>query len=500
MSARALAVSALLTPLLLLACATSQPAARRALPNVVVIYADDMGWGDLAAQWPESRIPTPHLDRLAAEGMRFNDAHSSSGICTPSRYALHTGRYHWRSFHGIVNSFEASVFVEEDVTLPELMRSAGYRTACIGKWHLGWDWAALRREDAAAHEGPPLAADFDWSRPVPDGPLAHGYDHYFGDDVPNFPPYAWIEDDRVVQAPSVPYAPDPQPAEGHHEGRPGPMLEGWRLDAVMPELTRRAVDWIAAQQDAEQPFFLYLPWTGPHAPIVPSEAFAGTTDVGGYGDFLAQCDDSAGQVLAALERHGLADDTVVIFTSDNGPEHYAYPRARDLEHRSMGPLRGLKRDVWEGGHRVPFVVRWPGVVEPGAVNDALVHQVDVMATLADVVGVSLAPGVAPDGRSLLPLWRGDPDAGPARRSHVINTFAQRWGLRLDDWVFLEADSGAHTKVPAWWDEDLPPGEAPLLYRLSSDPGQRVDVSGEHPELVAEARRLLAAIRAGDPGP
>ncbi len=461
------------------------------LPNIVILYADDMGYGDLHANNPESKIPTPHLDRLATDGMRFTDAHSSSGVCTPSRYALLTGRAHWRQFHGIVDSFGPSVLPKDRLTLPELLRDRGYRTACIGKWHLGWDWQAIRRPDRTGNG----AEAFDWTRPIPDGPLAHGFDHYFGDDVPNFPPYAWIEDDRVVTPPTEPYAPDPKPPEGAHEGRPGPMVAGWRLDAVMPELTRRAVAWIGAQKGSARPFFLYFPFTSPHAPIVPTEEFRGRSEAGPYGDFVLQTDATVGAVLAALDEHGLAANTLVIFSSDNGPEHYAFERVRKTGHRSMGQLRGVKRDVWEGGHRVPFVVRWPGVVQGGAVSNALLCQTDVMATLAAVVGADLPRDAAEDGFDQLPVWRGE--AAAVRTFAVHNTSARRWAVREGDHVLIEDPTGSETRVPEWfaaaegWAAEPAPA---LLFDLRRDPGQRRNRLHEEPERVAALRALLARLR------
>lgn len=471
-------------PLLLCLLLAGSAAARDVRPNVVLVYADDMGYGDLGVQNPDSKIPTPNLDRLAGEGMRFTDAHSSSGICTPSRYALLTGRHHWRKFHGIVQAFGPSVFDAERLTMAEMFRAAGYATACVGKWHLGWDWSAIRRGEA-----------FDWSQPIGDGPLAHGFDHYFGDDVPNFPPYAWIEDDRVLEAPTVPYVPDPRPTEGNPEGRPGPMVAGWRQDAVMPRLTEHAVDWIAARAADEAPFFLYFPWTSPHAPIVPAEPWRGSTEAGGYGDFLHQSDAHLGAVLDALDEHGLAERTIVVFTADNGPEHYAYERVRRHEHRSVGPLRGLKRDLFEGGHRVPFLVRWPGVVEPGAVCDALVGQVDLMATFAAALDVALPDDAAEDSFDLTPLLRGA--GGSGRTFHVHNTQPDRYAIRSEGWLLVDAPSGHHTRVPAWFAEaEGYATEAPgALYDLDADPGQRRDLCAAHPEKVAELRALLARVRA-----
>lgn len=461
------------------------------LPNILLVYADDMGFGDLAIQNPDSKIPTPHLDQLAREGMRFTDAHSSSGICTPSRYALLTGRYHWRKFHGIVNAFEGTVFDDARLTLPEMLRERGYRTACVGKWHLGWDWDALRVNPEGR-----AATDFDWTRPIPDGPLAHGFDHYFGDDVPNFPPYTWIEDDRVLEAPTVPYAPNPRPAEGAAEGRPGPMVEGWRQDAVMPRLAQHAADWVRAQQGADQPFFLYFPWTSPHAPIVPAEEWKGSSEAGPFGDFVTQSDAHLGQVLQALEDAGLADDTLVIFTADNGPEHYAYPRERDFDHRSAGPLRGLKRDIWEGGHRVPFVVRWPGHVPEGMVCDALVGQIDLMATIAAVTGATLPDDAAEDSRDLTPLLRGE--ISEVVRDHLVhNTRQDHYAIRVDDWLLIDAPSGGISRVPDWYAESAgftPNPHEAALYDLSQDLGQLDNLVTEHPERVAAMRALLTEIR------
>ena len=485
------------------ACHTSssppRPSAAR-LPNVVVLYADDLGYGDLGCYNREGKIPTPHLDGLAAQGLRCRDAHSSSGICTPSRYALLTGRHHWRQFHDIVDSFGPSVFEPGRLTLQEMLAAHGYRTACIGKWHLGWDWNAIKRPGAAPmqQDGKPAgyAADaFDWSLPIPGGPLAHGFQHYFGDDVPNFPPYAWIVDDRVVTAPTVSFAPAPKPTEGTAEGRPGPMVDGWRLDAVMPALTAHAVEWLRARQGEEQPFFLYFPFTSPHAPIVPATEFVGRSGAGAYGDFVVQTDAAVGAVLAALDQLGLAENTLVVFSSDNGPEQFAYDRIRRTGHRSAGEWRGVKRDVYEGGHRVPLLVRWPGVIAAGSVTDALIGQVDLMATLASVVGHELPHGAAEDSFDLLPLWRGEVDA--VRPFLVHNTYATRWAIRRGDWLLVDASHGSHTKVPEWL--AAAQGYAPNvhdveLFDLRTDPGQRHNLCEQHREVVAELQALLRRLR------
>ena len=484
-------------------CLTTRHAAGAppARPNIVILYADDMGYGDLGVQNPESKIPTPNLDRLAAQGTRFTDAHSSSGVCTPSRYALMQGRYHWRKFHGIVNAFDQPVLDAERTTLPELLKTRGYRTACIGKWHLGWDWNAIKRPGAAPTKGPgqgpagfaPNA--FDWSQPIPGGPLSHGFDYYFGDDVPNFPPYAWFENDRVITAPTVPLSTPKATAEGAWEARPGPSVKDWDFWAVMPKLTEKAVDWISRQKQ-DEPFFLYFPFTSPHAPIVPTPDFVGKSQAGGFGDFVTQTDDTVGRVLQALKDGGFADNTLVIFSADNGPEHYAYDRIQKFQHRSMGPLRGLKRDIWEGGHRVPFVVRWPGVVPAGRVNDGLLSQIDLFATIAAVTGSDIPAGSAEDSYNQLPLIKGESPS--ARATLVHNTNANSYALRHGDWVLLAAKTGAVSKVPEWFDQangytpHPHPGE---LYNLRDDLSQKHNLYAEHPDKVRELANLLEQVRA-----
>lgn len=481
-------------------CAAVASAADRTRPNIVILYADDMGWGDLAVQNPESKIATPHLDRLAREGTRFTDAHSSSGICTPSRYALLTGRFHWRKFHQIVNSFGPSVFDAAELTLAEMLQQQGYRTACIGKWHLGWDWDAIRKPgpEADAKQGYAPGA-FDWSRRIPGGPLEHGFDYYFGDDVPNFPPYTWIENDRVLQAPDAKLTMQTigvQTAEGAWEARPGPGVKDWDFYAVVPRLADRTVAWIEEQKGTGRPFFLYVPFNSPHAPIVPAKEFAGRSKAGGYGDFMEQTDAVCGRILAALEANGFKENTLVIFTADNGAERYAYDRVRKHGHRSSGPLRGLKRDLWEGGHRVPFLVRWPGVVPAGRVSDALTSQVDIMATIAAATGFALASGVAEDSHDLLPVWEGAAES--PRRAIVHSTFADGYAVREGSWVLIAKKTGAVTPVPAWFDQEngyTAHGEAGELFDLDNDLGQRKNLHASRPEKVAELTEVLAKIRA-----
>ena len=477
---------------------TGSNSGSKTLPNIVIIYADDMGYGDLGCQNPNSKIPTPNLDQLAKEGVRFTDGHSSSGICTPSRYALLTGRYHWRDFYDIVNAFGESRFDSQRLTMPEMLKAKGYRTACIGKWHLGWDWGAIKRPGAKPDKNKGYSPDaFDWSKPVPDGPVAHGFDYYFGDDVINFPPYCWIENDRVIKAPTESLALEKRKTrEGSWECRSGPAVKDWDPYKVLPTLTNKTVQWVE-QQEKHQPFFLYFTMSSPHAPIVPNKEFQGKTKAGGYGDFVFQTDWVTGQVLKALDKKGFRDNTIVVFASDNGPERYAFERVRKYAHRSMGNLRGLKRDIWEGGHRIPFVVRWPGVIKPGRISNALVSQVDLMATFASVLGCQLPDNAAEDSFNLLPVWTDNSDKTTARSSHIHNTFANQFAIRRDNWVLIDADTGSMTPMPQWfieannYDIDMPDGS---LYNLQEDVGQRTNRINEFPEKAAELRKLLKGIR------
>ena len=489
---------ALLTALLGLAAQTNA----EKLPNILILYADDLGYGDLSCQNPEGKIPTPNLDQLAAEGLRFTDGHSSSGICTPSRYALLTGRHHWRKFYGIVNAFGDSAFDAERLTMPEMLKTKGYATACIGKWHLGWDWSSIRKPDAEAGEegqgrrkrkvwGP---EDFDWSKPIADGPLAHGFDHYFGDTVINFPPYCWIEDDKVASVPDtlMDTAKWKPIKEGNWECRPGPMVSDWDPYASMPTLTGKAVDYVKAQAKDEAPFFLYFGFPFPHAPIIPNDEFDGKSQAGPFGDLVVEMDDACGQILKALEESGQAENTIVVFTADNGPEKYAYARDQKFGHWSAEPLRGLKRDIYEGGHHVPFLVKWPGVTSAGNVSDQLVSQIDLMATFANVVGYDLKDTDAEDSHNLLPLLKGEAQE-PIRTAHIHNTSATKWAMRQGDYVLIAGKDGYHSGRNADWEakREIPADDKSEveLYNLREDIGQTKNLAASMP---GESERAASA--------
>lgn len=474
-------------------------------PNILIFYADDLGYGDLSSFNPESKIPTPHLDRLAEEGVRFTDAHSSSGICTPSRYAMLTGRYHWRKFHGIVGAFEDSAFDAEELTLPEMLQAEGYTTAIIGKWHLGWNWDAIAKPGAEPFEYHPRGRTsyrpdaLDWSKPVPNGPLAHGFDYYFGDTVINFPPYAWIENDRVLGNPDRMVDTDlfKPVKEATWQARPGPMVEGWDPYDNIPVTTRKGIAKIHEFAAQDDPFFLMFSYPSPHAPIIPNDEFDGRSEAGPYGDFVVETDESVGRLLAALDVAGVADNTIVIFTADNGAEYFAYDRAAKTGHWSSEPLRGAKRDIYEGGHRVPTIIRWPDILPGGGVNDALISQIDFMATFAAILGVDLPDDQAVDSYDQLPVLLGQSNS--VRNSHVHNTFENHYAIRQGDWVLIDAEMGytrMRDEIPAWearrgYKADDLPVE---LYDLSEDPEQGNNLAAEYPEKVTELQSRLRQIR------
>ncbi len=472
-------------------------------PNIVIIYVDDMGYGDLGVNNPQSKIPTPHLDRLAAQGMNFTDGHSSSGICTPSRYALLTGRHHWREADLLwtrlhLSTFGPSAFKENELTLPLMLRKSGYATACIGKWHLGWDWDAIRKPGTDKDSIQP--DDFNWSLPVPGGPLAIGFDHYFGDDTINFPPYTWIEDDKILKAPDIMMdASHWRPVkEGRWECREGPAASNWDPYKVIPTLTQRAVDYILSRKAHAQPFFLYVALSSPHAPIIPNDAFDGKSQAGPYGDFVYETDDACNKILTALDEIGQADNTIVIFSSDNGAEDYAFERDANYDHWSSAPFRGRKRDIYEGGHHIPLIIRWPGVIPPGSVSSSLIVQTDLMATLASVVGYELPPDAAQDSYDFLPYLKGKVSSGP-RTAIVHNTNPDIYALRVGDWVLVNAPSG-YTLKPApdpWYKKQnyASADDFPFeLYNLKEDVGQRRNLAANHPEKVEQMQQLLMKLR------
>ena len=462
-------------------------------PNIVIILADDLGYGDLGCYNKDSKIPTPNLDKLATQGMRFTDAHSPSAVCSPTRYGLLTGRYPFRSplKKGVVAPWGAPIIEQDRLTLPEMLRRAGYRTACIGKWHLGWTWAT--KDGKAAASGKDSLSNVDFTKPIANGPTTRGFDYYFGVDLPNFPPYCFIENDRTLGIPSV--------KSTLEINRPGPMLPGWKQVEILPEQSRRCVKYIEEAAKEAKPFFLYVPLTSPHYPVVPAKEFQGKSKAGDYGDFVAQTDAVVGDILRALERNGLAENTIVIFTSDNGPEVVgevgigAYERLRRFGHASMGSLRGVKRDLWEGGHRMPFIVRWPGKVEPKSTSDVTIAHSDLMATIAAIVKTPLPDNAAEDSVDIAPALRGEK---VKREGLVHGSGSGKLALRQGDWVLITSPSGQDNAKasgePDWFKKErgyVEHKQPYELFNLRDDPTQK---SNRYTDEMERARAMLTVLQ------
>jgi len=463
-------------------------------PNIVVIFADDLGYGDVQCYNSDrGKIPTPHIDRLAAQGMRFTDAHSSSGVCSPSRYTLLTGRYHWRTRlqAGIVGLWGAPLIAPDRLTIGGLAKQHGYRTACIGKWHLGWDWPIPPARESlfkAKPQGQAAVADEQravwketFTRRIEGGPLTRGFDSYFGTDVPNWPPFCFIENDRTVGIPSE-FLPE-QLLKNNQASNQGPALRDWTLEPILPALGERTAEFLAREAKTTEPFLLYMPLTSPHTPLAVNAAWKGKSGLNLYADFVMETDAIVGGVLDALQASGAADNTLVIFTSDNGCAPYV--GAGELVqqgHYPSGPLRGYKSDAWEGGHRVPFIVRWPGIVQPGSECGQLVQQADLMATFAEILGAQLSDNAGEDSFSLLPLLRGEDS--PVRETAVNCSMSGVPALRQGPWkLILAPGSGGWTKGG---DETQPV----QLYDLADDLGETKNLAADQPQRVADMTSLL----------
>ncbi len=466
-------------------------------PNIIVILADDLGYGDLGCYNPNSKIPTPNLDRLASEGMRFTDAHAGAASCSPSRYALLTGRYAWRSSlkRGNVPGWGKPIIPPERLTLASMLKQTGYATAAIGKWHLGWNWPT--KDGAAPSSITNRLSNVDFTKRITGGPCELGFDYYFGVDLPNFPPYCFIENDHTVGIPSL-------PDDGREKlfNRPGPMLPGWKLVEILPKISQRAVQWLETKAKSEKPFFLYLSLTSPHYPVVPAPEFKGKSKAGDYGDYVAQTDWTVGQVLDALRRTGVTTNTLVFFASDNGPEVTGevnpgvYDRAQKFEHYSSGELRGAKRDTWEGGHRLPLIACWPGHIPSARVNSELICQSDLFATIAALVGTSLPPNAAEDSFNQLPLLLGIGLGRSAREAVVHHSGSGKFAIRKGDWVLIDAPSGDENGPrgePEWFKQErgYATDKQPYqLFNVHEDLSERKNHAAECSKVVRELKDLL----------
>lgn len=476
-----------------------QHAGKSGPPNLVFILADDLGYGDVRCYNSRSKIPTPNLDRLASEGMRFTDAHAPDSSCTPSRYGILTGRYCFRSrlISGVLPPWGEPLIEPGRLTVPALLRQYGYSTAALGKWHLGWGWTTTDGQRPASGDG---LSNVDFTRKLQGGPLTRGFDEYFGVDLPNFPPYCFIDQDRTVGIPSV-----AAPMRKGGFNRPGPMVPDWNQTNILPEITRRAVTYLEHAAQTNRNFFLYFALTAPHYPVVPTAEFKGRSQAGDYGDFVAQVDGTVGAVLEVLARTGLATNTLIIFTSDNGPECVeidpgAYDRIQRYGHWSMDGLRGVKRDTWEGGHRVPFIARWPGRIPAHKVNPETICEVDLLATCASLLGAKLPADAGEDSYDILPVLLGRKHRRPIREATVLHGGDGRFAIRQGDWILIDSSSGdgnggrgGRGGEPEWFKQTRGYTAHQLngeLYDLKHDLAERRNLFAERPDVVQKLKTLL----------
>ncbi|MCC6364529.1 MAG: arylsulfatase [Bryobacterales bacterium] len=440
-------------------------------PNIVYVLADDLGWGDLHCYNPLSAVPTPNADRLASQGVRFTDMHSPSAVCTPTRYGILTGRYCWRSRlkEGVLWGYSPNLIEPGRMTVASMLKAQGYYTAGVGKWHLGLG----------------TAEKTDYSHPLHPCPRDHGFDYYYG--IPaslDMDPYLYFENDHAVEQPT-----------SHTDGRnnprgvfwrPGPIAPHFEIGQVLPTLTAKAISILRdrARQPAT-PFFLYFPLTGPHTPWVPIAGFRGKSKAGDYGDFAAQVDDVLGQVMRTLEETGLARNTLLIFTSDNGA-HWTPEDKAKFAHRANADWKGMKADIWDAGHRIPFLARWPGHIARNTVSRELGCLTDLMATTAEITGVHLPKNAGEDSFSLVPALGGKKGNRQVIVHHSVDGM---FSIRQGEWkLCLGLGSGGFSEPKRV--DPQPGGPLGQLYNLDSDPSETKNLYQSRPDVVQRLTAIL----------
>lgn len=436
-------------------------------PNIVFVLCDDLGYGDIQCLNPErGKIPTPGVDRLASEGMIFTDAHSGSAVCTPTRYGLLTGRYSWRTRlqRGVVQGFKPCLIAPNRPTVASFLKEQGYHTAIVGKWHLDFQYADAETGKILKRKGKKTLAPI--GSKIPDGPVNRGFDYFHGfhhaGDMKGV-----IVDDTVIA----------------HENE----------IHMLPRLTNAAVEYIdeRAKTDKEKPFFLYVPYGSPHSPVVPTKAWQGKSGLNKHADFVMETDDGFNQILDALDRNGFSENTLVIFSADNGTSKGAnIKELQEKGHYVSAHLRGSKADLWDGGHRVPFVVRWPGEIEAGSTSDQLICLIDLFATCSDITGQDLPKNGAEDSVSFLPAFSGEPIV--STRSGVIHhSISGHFAYRQGKWKLLLAKASGGWTSPK--EEQAPKGSPRAqLYDMEKDPGETTNLYASHPEVAARFLALLEA--------
>jgi arylsulfatase A len=472
-------------------------------PNIVYILTDDLGYGDVTVYNPKAKTSTPNIDRLAAQGIRFTDAHSPSAVSTPTRYGILTGRYCWRSRVpvGVLNGYSQSLIEPDRTTVASLLKRNGYTSAVIGKWHLGLDWV-LKKGAAVGSSGrnsepnnssivrslDPSLIDF--RIPPTDGPLNHGFDYSFI--LPaslDMPPYCFLENDKLLALPD-----DSTEGNDLDKGsagafwRAGLMAEGFDFEQVTPTFTQKAISFLKKQSMSVKPFFLYLAYPSPHTPWMPSAEFRGGSKAGQYGDFVNMVDSEVGKILQTLTDMGLDGNTIVFFTSDNGP-FWKPAFIEKYDHRAAFIYRGMKADAFEGGHRIPFIVRWPGKIMAGSQSSETISLTSLMATCAGIVKTGLAENEGEDSHSILPLLTGNISDDEQPEALIQQSSRGLFVIRQDDWKLIQGLGSGGFSIP----ESIKPkeGEAPgQLFNIKEDPSETNNLYLKYPEKVEKLSSIL----------
>lgn len=477
---------------LLSMCGCNSGADKTVKPNIIYVLADDLGYGDLSSFNEKSKINTPNIDKLAAEGIKFTDAHTSSAVCTPTRYGILTGRYNWRSTlkSSVLTGKSKALIDKGRSTVASMLQKQGYKTAFMGKWHLGWDWALKDSTNFGGDGwGPNDFENIDFTKPIKNSPNDFGFDYAFGHcGSLDMAPYVYVENGRVTQIPD-----STSVNKGKYSWwREGPTSKDFIHEQVTPNFFRMAMNYVKNRSDQKQPFFLYLALPSPHTPILPTKQWQGKSGLNPYGDFVMMIDDYMGQLIKTVKDAGMYDNTLIIFTSDNGCSPAV--DLKELANKGHFPssiYRGHKADIFEGGHRVPFIAHWPSKIQKGLISDETICTTDLMATCADIVGYSLADNEGVDSYSLLPLFENSKLKAPLREATVHHSINGSFAIRKGEWKLIMCPGSGG------WSFPRPDNKAVIdtlpkiqLYNLATDPGETHNLKASNTQKVKELKTLL----------
>ena len=452
-------------------------------PNIIYILTDDLGYGDVSAYNNKSKIATPWIDALAKEGMLFTDAHSNSSVCTPTRYGILTGQYAWRTSlkNGVLWSYDKPLITPDQLTVAQLLKNNGYQTACIGKWHLGLDWA--QQTNGA----------IDFTKPINGGPTQVGFDYFYGITASlDIPPYFYIDGNKITatRIDSI------QEQGGQGFWRAGPIGNDFKHQDVLDTFVKKSIQYISKASKQKDPFFLYLALASPHTPILPSTNFKSTTATNAYGDFVKMTDAKIGEILQYLKDNNLDKNTMIVFTSDNGCSPTAnFKELREKGHDPSAGFRGTKADIYEGGHRVPFIVKWPGKIKTNSINNTTICLTDFMATCSDLLNTNLQNNLGQDSYSLLPLLTPSKKTAYQRTSTIHHSIDGYFAIRKGDWKLAFCRGSGGWSAPT--ENQATKNNMPTvqLYNLKEDPSEQNNVQAKYPEIVRALTEELEKIKA-----